>query len=545
MKPKLIFLFLCLILVAACSDDVDPDITLTTSSSVSMEADEGASATVSFTSATDWSASVDEEWLTCSPSSGSGGTYTIALTCTEENSSITTRTATLTIVSGNITQSVTITQDECDYVTLEEDTYNVSAEGDTLTVYFTTNVDIDDLLITASSFSSGSLQVSTRAATTNSVEVTIPANTSTASRTAYLYFYMQDGLKRVLLNTATFVQEGAVAVDKSVTVLQTATSGSGLPIVLMGDGFTASDITGGTYAEVMEKAMENIFSEEPLASLQSYFNVYSITAVSTNSNFTGSTVFGCTFGSGSYISVDENAVKTYVRSVDGVDWTEALAVVILNSTRYGGTTSFGYTNNGTVTDFAIARCPTIYGVDNEMFREVLVHEAVGHGFAKLADEYSYESYGTIPEETKIRTQNRQASYGWFLNVDFTTDESEVLWSTFLSDETYAADSLGIYEGGYTYYKGVYRPSKESMMNQNNTPFNPPSRKLIYDRVMEDGAGTTPTYDDFVAFDLATFYANGSSSSSNLKSTRVRSASVASEGRFAPPQIVSTDLSDQK
>lgn len=44
-------------------------------------------------------------------------------------------------------------------------------------------------------------------------------------------------------------------------------------------------------------------------------------------------------------------------------------------------------------EFAIAYCPVIYDLQSESFRQVLVHEAVGHGFAKLEDEYAYQEMG--------------------------------------------------------------------------------------------------------------------------------------------------------
>lgn len=70
--------------------------------------------------------------------------------------------------------------------------------------------------------------------------------------------------------------------DKTVRVLQTATKGNGIPIVLMGDGFIDKEIADGTYSKVMEKTLENIFTEEPIRSLRDYFNVYTVTAVSKN-----------------------------------------------------------------------------------------------------------------------------------------------------------------------------------------------------------------------------------------------------------------------
>ena len=85
---------------------------------------------------------------------------------------------------------------------------------------------------------------------------------------------------------------------------------------------------------------------------------------------------------------EDNAVQRYVQCVDNIDMSETLAVVILNSPAYAGTTYFGYTNQTKVVEFAIAYCPVIYDLQSESFRQVLVHEAVGHGFAKLEDEYA-------------------------------------------------------------------------------------------------------------------------------------------------------------
>lgn len=44
-------------------------------------------------------------------------------------------------------------------------------------------------------------------------------------------------------------------------------------------------------------------------------------------------------------------------------------------------------------EFAIAYCPVIEGLESGLFRQVLVHEAVGHGFGKLEDEYVYMERG--------------------------------------------------------------------------------------------------------------------------------------------------------
>ena len=54
---------------------------------------------------------------------------------------------------------------------------------------------------------------------------------------------------------------------------------------------------------------------------------------------------------------------------------------------------------------------------------------------------------------------------------------------------------------YTFVKGIYRPTQESMMRHNDSPFNAPSRKAIYDRVLLLGEDKEiSTLDEFAAFD---------------------------------------------
>jgi beta-glucosidase-like glycosyl hydrolase len=61
--------------------------------------------------------------------------------------------------------------------------------------------------------------------------------------------------------------------------------------------------------------------------------------------------------------------------------------------------------------------------------------------------------------------------------------------------------LGVFEGACTYIKGAYRPSEESMMNSNTEGFNAPSRKAIYDKIMERSLGKQMSYEEFAVFDL--------------------------------------------
>ena len=130
--------------------------------------------------------------------------------------------------------------------------------------------------------------------------------------------------------------------------------------------------------------------------------------------------------------------------------------------------------------------------------ETLRHEAGGHGFAKLADEYHYS--GTVSNNDKNIIQER-STHMWFSNIDITSDPAEVKWAKFLSDDRYK-NEVGIYEGGYTYELGVWRPSVTSIMNDNKGSFNAPSRYTIWYRIhkLAYGSSWNGSYEDFVAYD---------------------------------------------
>lgn len=510
MKQTIVLFFLFLFAIS-CQEEIEPNFSFTNEQEeITIDGNEKAEVTFSFSSSREWEATTTSDWLSISPTSGDAGRHQITLTATSENTTGTTRTATVLLSSLSLTHEVTVKQQATDFVELEQETYQVPAAGAPIRIQFLTNVADDELAIYGSA---DWLEPDSRTRSANSYYISLKAspNTDKNSRTAYILFYKETEGKQTLLNTVTIVQEGTASgtstdysADKQVRVLQQASLGKGLPIVIMGDGFIDTDIADGTYDTVMDKTLENLFTEEPLKSLRDYFNVYAITAVSKNNNFGSGfeTAFSCELegGNSTGISGNDEAVMEYVESIEGVDLEEALAVVILNSSAYAGTTYFGYSDGSKAVEFAIAYCPVIDNLESESFRQVLVHEAVGHGFTKLEDEYSYEENGSIPA-SEIKSVKELQALGWALNVDFTTDENEVLWSDFLKDSRYTSEGIGIYEGACTYISGAYRPTYESMMNSNINGFNAPSRKAMYDMVMKRATEQEPTYEDFVTFDL--------------------------------------------
>ena len=182
---------------------------------------------------------------------------------------------------------------------------------------------------------------------------------------------------------------------------------------------------------------------------------------------------------------------------------DALIIVILNDDRYAGT-CYLYTD-GKKSDIpsghSIAYVP-MTDADKNLgvgFANVLHHEAIGHGFAKLADEYSERGVITAEATAELKTYQ---SYGFSRNVTLASDVAQSWWADFTADSRYAGESLSCYEGAYTYLKGVWRPTVNSIMRDNSGAFNAPSRCMIYKRCMHIALASAWTYDyeTFVSFD---------------------------------------------
>ena len=169
--------------------------------------------------------------------------------------------------------------------------------------------------------------------------------------------------------------------------------------------------------------------------------------------------------------------------------------------------------------------------DGDYFGSTLRHEAGGHGFGFLSDEY-WNYNESVPDSKKENYLNSYEQYGLYSNVDFTGDPSRVHWSAFMSDSRYK-DEVGVYEGGALYRFGVWRPSENSMMNKNLERFNAPSRWAIYKRIMEL-SGETASFEKFLEYDAVNRASASAAAKPPLK------AAAAPERKFGysnPPVVV--------
>lgn len=300
--------------------------------------------------------------------------------------------------------------------------------------------------------------------------------------------------------------------DGQVTVLQQSTEGNGIDIVLMGDAFSDREIADGTYAAIMNKMMNAFFGEEPYATFRHLFNVYSVDVVSETEGYEhdGQALSGWFTGNGStQVGGDNDKCVEYARKIiPSEKLNSTLIIVAMNAPVYAGTCYMFYSSTGDYGEgLAIAYFPL--NTSDEGLAQLVHHEAGGHGFAKLADEYAYQSYGAIPESVKT-TRLQMVPYGWWKNCDFTGDPDEVKWARFLSDNRYDNQGLGCFEGAFTYWTGAWRSTEDSIMRHNTGGFNAPSREAIWYRIHKLAYGDSWQYDyeEFVAYDMEVWAESG-------------------------------------
>ena len=293
--------------------------------------------------------------------------------------------------------------------------------------------------------------------------------------------------------------------DEWVT-LQKATRGNrgGINIVLLGDGYDASDIASGEYLKTVRQEMDYFFGIEPYKTYRQYFNVYTAMPLSTESGVgTVNTIrcnrFGTTFTGGVGLKADYDEIFSYVLNAPTVNkdnLAETLVIVVPHSTDYGGITQM-WTDGS-----AIAFCPlSTYGYPLDT-RGVVQHEAGGHGFGKLGDEYIYHNAfidacgcSCCPHADELSTAK---SLGWYDNLSLIGKMHSVGWSHLIYDNRYS-DIVDVYEGGFMHSRGVFRSEQNSCMNNDIPYYNTISRESIVKRIKRY-AGETYSFDDFVMND---------------------------------------------
>ncbi|MGQ4358193.1 M64 family metallopeptidase [Streptomyces drozdowiczii] len=251
----------------------------------------------------------------------------------------------------------------------------------------------------------------------------------------------------------------------------TGSSDDRLDVVIVGDGYTADEQDAFHSAAAAKWA--DITAIEPYASYQGLMNVWTVDAVSAESGISGDptadvardTALGSYFWCSQterLICADIDKVASYAAKAPDAD----LVVVVSHSTKYGGAGYSGLEAEGYPFDGV-----STLSSDNEQSSMIAAHE-IAHSVGLLADEYTYDSYGTwtggeLPDiNSSIYSAEQMAA-------------NRSKWYRWLGETDPTGGTVGTYEGSSYYPYGINRPSANSIMRALNVrDFNLPGREAM-------------------------------------------------------------------
>ena len=145
--------------------------------------------------------------------------------------------------------------------------------------------------------------------------------------------------------------------DGYVIKVQSATKGSGVNLVFMGDCYDAKDIAEGNYVDNINEAIGHFFDIEPYKGYRDWFNVYTVVGMSADSgvgdvNTIREARFGSQYTIGAGVAPNHGTCFKYALKADpNLKLSETLVTLVLNTKDYGGIT-YMYGDGS-----AIAVCP--------------------------------------------------------------------------------------------------------------------------------------------------------------------------------------------
>ena len=256
-------------------------------------------------------------------------------------------------------------------------------------------------------------------------------------------------LQRV--NASSRAQQGPISATK---IRATGPDNNRLVIVILGDGYTAANLSAGSFTADAENAQSAFMGKSPWDLMFNGTNVYRIDVESNEQGADNDplgtyrdTYFNSTFYNGGIAralvidGVGYNRAVAAANSLVGVGmWDELLMLV--NSPTYGGT-------GGSISVSSV----------HPLGPEIVLHE-LGHTFAQLADEYTDPYPGFPPGDGEP-------------NVDYDYSGPGLKWLAWVNPSTPLPtpvlapyyNKVGAFQGARYLTTGIYRPSYNCLMRE--------------------------------------------------------------------------------
>lgn len=455
--------------------------------------DLNSTTTAEFTASAAWTIDVAQPaWFDVTPKNGSAGAVKITITATEANPSAANRYADIAIKCGSVTKRITVTQKEN---TLTVDKSTISLNSLTKSFKITSNIDWNITGLDGQNWCS----VTPTSGTAGVTEITVTAaskNTTQSDRTLTLQVVSGSITQHVAVIQPCAYEDGAY-------MLYQDNSKGNKPIylVFMGDGYIEEDhVVGGDFDKHLDEGIEALFAIEPYKTYREYFKVYKVAAHSQERGMSGgkrgtrNTKFKTNQADANATSLtcSYNLVFQYALKIPEITSLVDLTVaLIVNENQYAGSCYWWGEDGKSLAMVPVSR----YYIENYTFANTIMHEAGGHGFGQLGDEYITDN--TIITSNRVTKFREAEVYGQCKNLDLTDNRDQVKWKSFFTEPGYSA--VDIFEGGYYHAYGVWRPEQSSCMINNVRYYNAPSREAIVQRIMKLSGGTYNRA-DFIAND---------------------------------------------
>lgn len=296
--------------------------------------------------------------------------------------------------------------------------------------------------------------------------------------------------------------------DGDVKVLNNASSSyKHFNVVILGDGYTQKDLLkGGKFERNARTVASDFLSIEPVSSFQDRFNIMMVAYKSENegprletvAESSHKTKFGTWYkGAGNtYVNYSDSGKNSILDIVSNkLGYTEksdaffrTIVILLVNTDEHVGSTDYPYMTTSNATGDGYGSFSIAMLTPNHMGSRGLVrHEACGHGFGRLGDEYDVNWYNTS-------LVNERHGYGFYLNVA----TNNTYWSSFTNA------GYGSNEVTYDAYCGgsLYRSTaKKGIMWDNEGTFNAVSRHAIYQRIIKQSEGASAySWSKFLEYD---------------------------------------------
>ncbi|HEX5071160.1 MAG TPA: M64 family metallopeptidase, partial [Vicinamibacterales bacterium] len=260
-------------------------------------------------------------------------------------------------------------------------------------------------------------------------------------------------------------------------------------LVVLADGYTAADMP--QFRKDLDKHLNILWSLEPFRSYRNYFNVYAVESVSQDSGLTcdpglleeqgmdpamrqklqrRDTIFGLNFGGGC-TNVNARGVtplgtlNARVREYAAKATPNPDQILIIgNSRTYGGIGGGLATSTGS----------------NALSPLITPHE-IGHSLGRLTDEYTYSQRG-VAGGTYRGGEPNNVHTTLLTEEDMKTQQKK--WWRWLGEPSEAGGVIGRFEGGSGNTKGIWRPSKHSMMISLGYFYDQVSREQMVKQISE-------------------------------------------------------------